>query len=232
MRRLKRILWKLLLLLLLGIALGVVAAYFQWEDKTLQIVIIGCCGVYLAVTLLHYFLVIHPYRRRVLQQAADMEAGRAAEALEDIQRMMEEPRVRRSKYLTNGCQINLTAAYCHLGQDQAALDQLRAIPEKQLKGDFELVYHLNTAICLFYTGSEQEGLSHYLAHRKLFHAYRKHPYYGGNLAVLQCWAMLAQGQAEEAKEVLRQAKETWTKLSLQEAYEKLERRLTDGKETL
>ena len=83
MRKCKRILWKLPLFLLLGIALGVIAAHFQWESKTLQLVIIGCCGVYLAATLLHYFPVIHPYRRRVLRQAKKPRSRQAIPVRQD-----------------------------------------------------------------------------------------------------------------------------------------------------
>ena len=144
--------------------------------------------------------------------------------------MMEEPRVRHSRYLMNCCRINLSAACCHLDRYDLALETLRAMPAKKLKGDFELVYHLNTCICLFYIVSEQEGLTYYQIHEKLFHAYRKHRYYGGNLAVLQCWARIAQGDAAGAESLLEQARKNWTKPSLQDAYEKLERRLADAED--
>lgn len=228
MWRWKRLLRDGLFIVLAGLLIGTAAAFFEIEASTVQIFIIVCCGIYLLLTILYYFVLMQPYRRRVLQQNADMEAGRTDKALTDMEAMMHEPRVQKSRYLTQCCQINLSAAYCRLEQYERALEILKAMPEKKLKEQALLVYHLNTCICIFYMKNEQEGLSYYHAHQKLFHAYRNNRHYGGNLAILKCWALAAQGKISAAREVLTKTKQLWNTPSLLEAYEKLDQRLVES----
>ena len=227
MLRWKRILRDILIWALLCFVMGIIAAFYEIEASTVQFFIVVCCVIYLLVTSLYYIVFMQPYRKRVMQQNADMEAGKSQTALEDIKAMQEEPLVRRSRYLTQCCQINLSAAYCRLEQYDRALEVLNAMPEKKLKERVRLVHHLNTCICLFYNGTEQEALEYYRTHEKLFHAYRNDRQYRGNLVMLKCWALSAQGKLEEAHEILSQAKELCNTPSLMTAYEKLEQRLTN-----
>ena len=71
----KRIIRDILLWALLCFALGIMAAFFEIKASTVQILIIICCAIYLLVTISYYFLFMQPYRRRVQQQNAEMEAG-------------------------------------------------------------------------------------------------------------------------------------------------------------
>lgn len=224
MWRWKRILRDVLLWALLCFVIGIIAALFEIEASTVQFFIIVCCVIYLLVTFFYYLVFMQPYRKRVIQQNADMEAGNLETALEDIKAMQQEPRVRRSQYLTQCCQINLSAAYCRLEQYDRALEVLNAMPEK-LKEQVQLVHHLNTCICLFYSGTEEKALAYYHTHEKLFHAHRKDRNYKGNLAVLKCWVLSAQGELAAVRELLKQTKELCNTPSLMEAYEKLEQRI-------
>lgn len=225
MNRWKRLLRDLALLILLGVLIGIIAAFFEIEASTVQAFIIVCCVIYFVLTLVYYFVFMQPYRRRVQQQNADMEAGKTEKALADIQAMQQEPLVRRSRYLTQCCEINLSAAYCRLEQYDHALEILNAMQEKKLNRHAVLVHHMNTCICLFYTGSEQEALRYYHSQEKLFRENRNNRHYGGNLAVLRCWVLAAEGDIAAARQTMEHAKLKWTSPSLQIAYEKLEDRL-------
>lgn len=224
MWRWKRILRDILLWALLCFMIGIVVAFFEIKASAVQFFIIVCCVIYLLVTISYYAIFMQPYRRRVLQQNADMESGNLETALEDIKAMQQESRVRRSRYLTQCCQINLSAVYCRLEQYDRALEVLNAMPER-LKEQVRLVYHLNTCICLFYSGTEEKALTYYQTHEKLFYAHRKDRNYKGNLAVLKCWALSAQGEFAAARELLRQTKRLCNTPSLMEAYEKLDQRI-------
>ena len=224
MWRWKRILRAVLLWALLCFVLGILAAFFEIKASTVQILIIICCAIYLLVTITYYFVFMQPYRKRVMQQNAEMEAGNLETALDDIKAMQQEPRVRRSQYLTQCCQINLSAAYCRLEQYDRALEVLNAMPEK-LKEQVRLVHHLNTCICLFYSGTEEKALAYYHTHEKLFHAHRGDRNYKGNLALLKCWVLSAQGELAAARELCKQTKALCNTPSLLEAYEKLEQHL-------
>ena len=180
----KQILRYILLWVLLCFALGIIAALFEIEASTVQVSIIVCCVIYLLVTISYNFLFMQPYRRRVQQQNAEMEAG------------------------------NL----------EIALENINAMPEK-LKEQVCLVHHLNTCICLFYSGTEEKALAYYHTHEKLFHTHRGDRNYKGNLALLKCWVLSAQGELATARELCKQTKALCNTPSLLEAYDKLEQHL-------
>ena len=110
------------------------------------------------------------------------------------------------------------------GNLETASEDIKAMPEK-LKKQVRLVHHLNTCICLFYSRTEQEALAYYRTREKFFQAHRKDHNYQGNLAILKCWALSAQGELAQARDLLRQIKELCNTPSLLEAYEKLEQHL-------
>ena len=127
------------------LTIGVIATLGGFEELDVRLFIIAACVIYLLVTILYYIVFMQPYRKRVLQQNADMESGKIGEALEDIQTMQQEPLVRRSRYLTQCCQINQSAAYCRMEQYDRALEILKAMPEKNKGTDaacpsFEYMY--------------------------------------------------------------------------------------------
>ena len=227
MWRWKRILKAVLFWALFCFMLGIIAAFFEIEASTVQLFIIICCAIYLLVTIYYYVIFMLPYRRRVLQQNADMETGNPETALEDIKAMQQEPRVRRNQYLTQCCQINLSAVYCRLEQYDRALEVLNAMPEN-LKEQMRLVHHMNTCICLFYIGTKENALAYYHTHEKLFHAHREDRNYKGNLAVLKCWALSAQGEFAAAQELLKQMSKLCNTPSLRDAYEKLAQQIENA----
>ena len=108
-----------------------------------------------------------------------------------------------------------------------ALEILNAMPEKNLRDRMLLVHHLNTCICLFYLGMEQEALDYYGEQEKLFRAYQRDRTYGGHIALLQGWVLAARGDLSRAREVLKKAENTWHSASLQEGYDKLRAHLEE-----
>ena len=219
--RLRRFLRYLLILLLAGILVGTAAALLEIPASTVQMMIILVCIIWLAAMLLYYGFVMAPYRKRVLQQNADMDSGKSNQALADMEAMQEEPMVKKSRYLTQCCDINRSAAYCRMEQYGQALDILRAMPEKNLRDRTLLVHHLNTCICLFYLGMNEEALDYYREQEKLFRDYKRDRTYGGHLALLQGWVAAAQGDVPGAREVLEKTEGTFQSVSLQEGHEKL-----------
>ena len=94
--RLKRFLRYLLILLLAGILVGTAAALLEIPASTVQMMIILVSIIWLAAMLLYYGFVMAPYRKRVLQQNADMDSGKSAQALADMEAMQEEPMVKKA----------------------------------------------------------------------------------------------------------------------------------------
>ena len=58
--------------------------------------------------------------------------------------------------------------------------------------------------------------------QKSFERARKSPYYGGNIAVLDMLAAVAEGRTEVAEKMLAEAAETWENPRLQEDFKYIE----------
>lgn len=211
--------------LLMGIVLTMLSNALDIDKKTFQIAVYLLCVVIVLGTIIVNLLYTRPFRKRVCGQSALLEAGKPAEALADMKQMLEDPRVQKMKYMKRLCRLNMTAAYCDLHQYDQAMEIFRELSTEKLCGREELVYHLNLCICYFYQGQEEEGLLYYHLSQKLFDAYRQNKFYGGNVAVVTMWAMMAQGETAQAEELLEKAKKKWDKPSLQEDYQRVEERL-------
>ncbi len=211
--------------LLVGIVLTLLSDALGIDQKTLQLVL---NLLFLAIVLgaiIFNFLYVRPFRKRVYRQSALLEAGKPDEALADMEQMMEDPRVQKMKYMKRLCRLNMTAAYCDLHQYEQAMVIFQELSAEKLCGMEELVYHLNLCICYFYQGQEEEGLLHYHLSQKLFDTYRQNKFYGGNVAVVTMWAMMAQGENAQAEDLLEKTRKKWDKASLQEDYQRVEQRL-------
>lgn len=211
--------------ILIGIVLYVICDTLDIEEKTFQTAVLIISLAVILGAMIFNILYMRPFRKRVRNQIALLEEGNPAQALADMEQMLEDGRVKKTKYLKRLCRLNMTAAYCDLEQYDRAMEIFLELSAEKFSGTEELVYSLNLCVCHFYQGQEKEGLMVYNRSRRVFDRYRKDRFYGGNIAVVTMWAMMAQGQNGQVEELLEKARKTWDRPSLQEDYQKVEDRL-------
>lgn len=223
----KGILKPLALGALLGIILLIIQNIFKIPDAAFQKWVFVTFTVVIIASVAFNIFVVRKYQKRILKQIALLESGKQEAALLDMQEMLELAHKKGLKNIERICHLNITAALCDLKEYDKALELLKSMEKYKFKGNENFVYKLNLCACYFYLGKYEEGLNVYDNNYKVFQMFKDNPFYGGNVTLVTIWAMFALGEYDQARSMLKQAKEKWDKKRLYEDYRMLEKLLKD-----
>ena len=196
------------------------ASFQKWVFITFALILVG--------SLFINILFVRKYQKRIHKQIALLEAGNAQAALLDMQDMLEMAKVKKLKNIERVCRLNMTAALCDLKEYEKALELLESMDREKIKGNEEFVYDLNLCACYFYVGNYEKGLDVYDRSYTVFQRFKDNPFYGGYVAVVTIWAMLALKQYDKAHAMLEKAKIKWNKERLYEDYKMIEERIKEA----
>lgn len=225
----KRILKPIALGVLLGFVLLAIQSIFDIPNHVFNKIVIIAFVAVIIISIVVNVIFVQKYQRRVHKQIKLLESGKQKEALFDMEQMLETAQRKKMKNVERICRLNMTAALCDLKDYSRALKILEDMDTSELKGQEEFVYDLNLCACYFYLEKNEEGLDVYDRSYTVFQKFKDNPVYGGYVAVVTIWAMLALGEYDQAEYMLSKAKEKWDLDRLYEDYRMIEMRLGEKK---
>lgn len=221
----KRIIRPLLAGLCIGVVLAVVQQALHIDHGVFMTWFWAAAAVMFVGILLFNFLYMGRYRRKMRDALALLEAGQAQEYLAMVEGLLQTA---RGRGLRNCLKLDLTPGYCDLKQFDKAIAILEELSREPLRGVPGMVRRLNLCVCYFYTCQTAKAMELYEASQKEFAPWRTTPVYGGNVAVLDMFAAIAQGRQEQAAQLLAHARSTWTNPRLQDDYDYIEKLLAEA----
>lgn len=217
----------------LGVMLLAVQRPFQMDTKTFV-------SFYIAVIVLSYMAVIAAiligcfainliygaiYKRKIAKALVLLEEKRTEEYVAEMERLLQTAKGRPLQTLLR---LNLSAGYCDMEQFDQAINILEGLPQELLMRmgrSAWMVRCVNMCVCYFQTGQNAKAMELYRAGEKDFAPFRETPQYGGVLAQLDMYAAIAEGQYEQAEEMLKNTRKTWADPRLEDGYRRLEKLL-------
>lgn len=200
-------------------------------QQTLITNIFLVCGlILLAMGISYNFVYLRRYRKRIRNHISLLESGKAETALKDMILMHEELTKKGAKHLAQVVKLNMTAAYCDLKEYDEALNILLELASEKFEGIEDLVYRLNLCACYYYSGNKDGGTLSYVSSEKVFNKYSEDETYGRNIAVIKMMYLIANQKYEEAKNLLKKAKNKWTNPRILNDYLEIENYLESVQE--
>lgn len=168
----------------------------------------------------------HFYHRSFLKKmktiASLLEQGKPQEYIQAVEELRQRA---KGRFLLNLFTLNLSAGYCDLKEHKKAIELLKSLENVRLYQNLKLVYHINLCVCYFYDGQTEKAMELYERSQKLFQSPMAAKLYGGNIAVLDVFALIEQGEFDRAKELLATARGAWSDSRLQGDFEYLEEKI-------
>lgn len=210
----------------IGVGLGLVLLFFKEalripEEIFMKYYWIFGTAVIVAAVLFNFFY-IRSYQKKMKAAALLLEQGETKEYIQVVEDLRKKA---KGRYLQNLFTLNLSAGYCDLKEYDKATQLLKGLENVRLHQDLKLVYHINLCFCYFYDEQTEKALALYENSQKLFHSPLATKLYGGNIAVLDVFALVEQREYDRAKELLTTARGTWSDSRLQAEFEYLEEKL-------
>lgn len=183
--------------------------------------------IFLTGVLLVNMLYNISYQRRMKQIAPLLEAGKPQEYIAGVEQLLETAKGQNLRKILT---MNLAAGYIDLKQFNKAIELLEGISDKKLAGTaVKTVYRLNLCTCYFNTDQGEKALKLYNDSQKIFEAQRGGKLYGVNIAVVDMLAAIQNRRYDQAEQLLDQARRTWDDPRFLEAFQEIERTLTEIK---
>lgn len=210
----------------IGVVLGFVLLFFKQvlnlpEDVFMKYYWIFGVGVIVAAVLFN-ILYIRGYQKKMKAAALLLEQGKPQEYIKAVEALRQKA---KGRHLQNLFALNLSAGYCDLKEYKKAIELLKSLENARLYQNLKLVYTINLCVCYFYDGQTEKALALYESGQKLFRSPVATKLYGGNIAVLDVFALIAQGELDRAKKLLTTARGAWFDSCLQADFEYLEEKL-------
>lgn len=221
----KRIVRPLLVGLCIGIALAILQQALHIDQDVFMFWFWVIAAVCIVGIVLFNLLYIRRYQQKMRQALAVLEAGQAREYLAIVEGLLQTA---RGRYLKSCLKLDLAPGYCDLKQYDKAIAILEELSQARLKGVVKMIHRLDLCICYFYTGQTARAMELYETGQKEFSPWRTTPVYGGSIAVLDMFALIAQGRRDEATKLLQHARATWTSPRLQDDYDYIGKLLADA----
>lgn len=180
----------------------------------------GAAVVTVAVLFNHFYH--RSFLKKMKAAAILLEQGKPQEYIQAVEALRQKA---KGRYLQNLFTLNLSAGYCDLKEYKKAIELLKSLEDARLYHDLKLVYHINLCICYFYDGQSEKALALYENSQKLFRPPLAAKLYSGNIAVLDVFALMEQGETDRAKELLATTREAHPDLRLQADFAYLEEKL-------
>ena len=211
----------------IGLLLGILKGVFQINDDVFNrwywiIAVVVVLGAVLVNVLYNV-----SYQRRMKRLIPLLEAQKPQEYIAGVEQLLETA---KGQSLRKILTMNLSAGYIDLKQFDKAIELLEGISEKGLAGStVKTVYRLNLCTCYFQSAQGEKALELYNDSRKIFEPQRGGELYGGNIAILDMLAAIQSKEYAQAEQILNQARQTWSTLRFQEAFQEIEHTLTELK---
>lgn len=215
--------WKVIGIgVVLGIALLLVqkALHIPEEIFMRYYWLLGVAVVAAAVLFNHFYH--RSFLKKMKTAAILLEQGKPQEYIQAVEALRQKA---KGRYLQNLFTLNLSAGYCDLKEYKKAIELLKSLENARLYQDLKLVYHINLCICYFYDGQSEKALALYENSQKLFRSPLAAKLYSGNIAVLDVFALMEQGEYGRAKELLATTREVCSNSRLQVDFAYLEEKL-------
>ena len=164
------------------------------------------------------------YSRKMQALIPLLENGQPAAYLAGLEELLGTVKTRG---LQNLLRLNLSAGYCEMDRYEEAIAVLESIKFGGSRAP-EAVRRINLCVCLFRTGRSAEAMELYRGSEKWFAPFREKEPYGGNIAVLDIHAAMAEGRYGSARTMLEHARQTWTRSRLERYYDQLEQLMKDN----
>ena len=211
----------------IGLLLGVLKGALQIDDDVFNrwywiIAVVVVLGAVLVNVLYNV-----SYQRRMKRLIPLLEAQKPQEYIAGVEQLLETA---KGQSLRKILTMNLSAGYIDLKQFDKAIELLEGISEKGLAGStVKTVYRLNLCTCYFQSAQGEKALELYNDSQKIFEPQRGGKLYGGNIAILDMLAAIQSKEYAQAEQILNQARQTWSTLRFQEAFQEIEHTLTEIK---
>lgn len=217
---------RLLRILGIGVLLGLVLVFVQHlfdlsTDTLLHFYWMIAVGVVVAAFLFNALYHRH-YQKKMQDAAKLLEQGKTEAYIATVSELRQNA---KGRYLKNLFTVNLTTGYCDLKEYAKAIELLRSMESTRLYGTLKIVYAINLCVCWFYGGQPEQAMDLYERSQTLFQLPLARRLYGGNVAVLDLFALLEKGDAKQAKELLDAARLQWTDARLQSDFQYLEEKI-------
>ena len=210
----------------IGVALGVLLLFVKQVLNIPEEIFMKTYWIFGAAVVITAVLFNHFYHRSYLKKmktaALLLDQGKPQEYIEAVEALRQNA---KGRYLKNLFTLNLSAGYCDLKQYKKAIDLLKSLENARLYQNLKLVYTINLCVCYFYDGQTEKALALYESGQKLFRSPLATKLYGGNIAVLDVFALMEQGELDRAKELLTTARGAWSDSRLQADFAYLEKKL-------
>jgi len=212
----------------IGVAMGLALLVVQQalhipEEIFMRYYWIFAVAVVAAAVLFNHFYHRH-FQKKMKTAALFLQQGKPREYIQAVEELRQKA---KGRHLQNLFTLNLSAGYCDLKEYKKAIELLKSLENARLYHAFKLVYHINLCVCYFYDGQTEKAMALYQRSQKLFASPLSVKLYGGNVAVLDVFALIEQGEFDQAKELLATAREKWSDSRLQADFEYLEEKLSD-----
>lgn len=208
---------------LIGICIAAFLFIIQWvfgidEDIFISVFLIIIL-VLLAGSLIYIFYV-ESYQRKLGKFAAPLDFEEAEEYISNIKTLLQTAKGRN---LRNALKMNLAVGYITVHQFDMALTILEGLAHERLRiTKMKLCCLLNLYISYICTKQYDKAVELYRANLNFLEPFRKDKVYGGNIAIMQIFEAIKNGQYEIAERQLQIAQQTWTSPYLQDAFQLLE----------
>lgn len=210
----------------IGVALGLLLLFVKQALNIPEEIFMKTYWIFGAAVVIAAVLFNHFYHRSYLKKmktaALLLEQGKPQEYIKAVETLRQKA---KGRYLQNLFILNLSAGYCDLKEYKKAIELLKSLENARLYQNLKLVYHINLCVCYFYDGQTEKAMTLYKSSQKLFCTSLATKLYGGNIAVLDVFALVEQREYDRAKEVLTTAREAWSDSRLQADFEYLEEKL-------
>jgi len=210
----------------IGVALGLLLLFIKQALNIPEEIFVKTYWIFGAAVVIAAVLFNHFYHRSYLKKmktvALLLEQGKPQEYIKAVEALRQKA---KGRYLQNLFTLNLSAGYCDLKEYKKAIDLLEGLENARLYQNLKLVYTINLCVCYFYDGQTEKALALYKSSQKLFCTSLATKLYGGNIAVLDVFALMEQREYDRAKELLATARGAWSDARLQADFAYLEGRL-------
>lgn len=210
----------------IGVALGLLLLFVKQAMNIPEEIFMKTYWIFGVAVVIAAVLFNHFYHRSYLKKmktaALLLEQGKPQEYIKAVEALRQKA---KGRYLQNLFTLNLSAGYCDLKEYKKAIELLKSLENARLYQNLKLVYHINLCVCYFYNGQTEKALALYESGQKLFRSSLATKLYGGNIAVLDVFALIEQGELDRAKELLTTARGAWSDARLQTDFAYLEERL-------
>lgn len=209
-----------------GVALGLAAVIIQSLFHIPQAAFMRYFWIFgvaaIAAAIIFNGIYIYSFQKKARAAAELLNQGKPEEFIQAVEALRKKA---KGRHLQNLLTLYLSVGYSDLKQHKRAIELLCDLNNERLSGAFKLVQRINLCACYFYDGQSDNAMAIYADSQKLFHESPHAKFYGGNVAVLDIFALIENGEYAAAKQRLAEAREQFTDTRLQEDYESFEQLL-------